>query len=346
MKQKKTIKIKFSGMGGKFDPQNNFISNILKKYYTVELSDNPDYLIYSVNSSDYLKYNCVRIFYTAENIVPDFNICDYAIGFHYMDFGDRYCRYPLYMVDGFKAYSGDDYASDLIRAQHKQEVSQDYTKTDFCSFVYSNGDAAICREKIFDALSNYKKVNSGGRYRNNIGGPVVSKLEFQKKHRFVIAFENSTTPGYATEKIVHAFAAGSVPIYWGNPDITKEFNAGSFINCHDFGLKADGDDNVIQEIVSKIIELDQNENEYKKMLATPAFADSNYVSNVQKTFEEFLLNIFSQSKEASYRRNLLYWGKRYERKQIIGNAFYWQCRKFIPIRDFMIKMRRLFTRKK
>lgn len=91
----KKIKLKFSGMGGRFDPENNFIVNILRKNFDVQLSDNPDYLIYSVNSKDYLNYNCVRIFYTAENLVPDFNVCDYGIGFHYLEFGDRYIRFPL-----------------------------------------------------------------------------------------------------------------------------------------------------------------------------------------------------------------------------------------------------------
>lgn len=28
--------------------------------------------------------------------------------------------------------------------------------------------------------------------------------------------------------------AGTIPIYWGNPDISREFNSASFINCHDF----------------------------------------------------------------------------------------------------------------
>ena len=38
-----------------------------------------------------------------------------------MEFGERYLRYPLYLVDGFVAYSGDNYAKDLLRAQNKHE---------------------------------------------------------------------------------------------------------------------------------------------------------------------------------------------------------------------------------
>lgn len=330
----------FSGMGGKFNPEDNFIIHILKKKYEIVLSEKPDYLFYSVNSKDYLQYNCVRIFYTAENLVPDFNVCDYGIGYHYLAFGDRYIRFPLYLVDGFTAYDSDDYASDRLRAAHKHEKTEEYLreKAAFCSFVYSNAEAAPCRERMLDALSQYKKVSSGGRYRNNVGGPVKSKLEFQEKHKFVIAFENTSTPGYTTEKIVGAFAAGAIPIYWGNPDIAKEFNQDSFINCHDFGLTEKGEAEAIERIVAEVKRIDQDDTLYVKMLKMSAFAIENNVDSQQKNFEEFLCNIFDQPLEKAYRRNRFYWGERYERKQKIGNAFYWQCRKIIPIRDAIKNM--------
>ncbi len=336
----KKVSIQFSGMGGRFDPENNFIVNTLRKRYVVQISKNPDFLFYSVNSFDYLKYSCPRIFYTAENLVPDFNICDYGIGFQNLLFADRYIRYPLYLVDSFAAYDGDDYASDLQLAMHKHENADLVFKTDFCAFVYSNALAAHCREAIFEALSQYKPVNSGGGYKNNVGGPIVNKLEFQKKHKFVIAFENTSTPGYTTEKIVHAFAAGAIPIYWGNPEIAKEFNLGSFINCHDFGLTEKGEPEIINRIVREVERLDNDDEAYMKMLRTPAFNRDNDVEMQQQKFEEFLFNILDQEPQQAFRRNRFYWGERYERKQRIGNAFYVQCRKLIPIRDAFKKMLR------
>lgn len=336
----KTIRIKFSGMSGIFDPENNFIVNVLKRHFKVELSDTPDFLIYSVNSKDYLKYNCVRIFFTPENLVPDFNICDYAIGFHYIDFEDRYIRFPLYLVSSFAAYQGDTYGEDLQLALHKHENVEESlrTKTEFCSFVYSNSEAAPCRERIYQALSQYIQVNSGGRYMNNVGGPVESKLEFQKKHKFAIAFENSSTPGYTTEKIVHAFAAGTIPIYWGDPEIAREFNSESFINCHDFGLTAQGEENAIQAIVERVKAINEDSQQATAMLTAPAFIDGDYVAKKMQEFENFLVNIFSQDTEKAFRRNRLYWGERYERKQKIGNSVYWQLRKLIPLRDAIKKV--------
>lgn len=334
------IKINFDGMDGNFDVNNNFLINILRKRFDVEISDRPDYVFCSVKSENPFKYNCVRIFYTAENLVPDFNLYDYGIGFHYIEFEDRYIRFPLYLVDGFTAYKGDDYASDVQLALHKHENAKRKfsLKSDFCSFVYSNSKAAQCRERVFDALSEYKLVSSGGRYRNNIGGPVDNKLEFQTRHKFVIAFENTSTSGYTTEKIIGAFAAGAVPIYWGNPNITREFNSGSFINCHEYGLTEKGEPEAIEKIVEEVKRLDNDDDAYYQMLETPAFTENNNINKQQHELEEFLFNIFSQDDAMAFRRNRFYWGERYERKQKIGNSFYWQCRKLIPVRDAVKKI--------
>ena len=84
----KTVRINFSGFWPGFDKEDNFITNNLCLCYTVELADSPDYLFYSVFSNDFLNYDCIRIFYTGECIVPDFNVCDYAMGFDWIYFGD------------------------------------------------------------------------------------------------------------------------------------------------------------------------------------------------------------------------------------------------------------------
>ena len=82
----------------------------------------------------------------------------------------------------------------------------------------------------------------------------------KKPYKFSIAFENAWYPGYTSEKIVTSMLAGTIPIYWGNPDISREFNSASFINCHDFPTlddaaayvqKVDEDDNLWCEIMSR-----------------------------------------------------------------------------------------------
>ncbi len=258
-----------------------------------------------------------------------------------MDFEDRYIRYPLYLVDDFNPYEGENYARDLDLALHKHENVSEIVKNkiEFCSFVYSNSQAADCRKKMFDALSQYKTVVSGGRYKNNVGGVTANKLELQSRCKFVIAFENTSTSGYTTEKIIGAFAAGAIPIYWGNPRIETEFNKESFINCHDYGLTEKGDLDTIERIVARVKQIDQDESLYLEMLGKPAFVADDNIEDRRKQFEEFLYHIFDQSIEDSYRRNRYYWGRRYERKQRIGNFFYQVLRKGIGARDLFRRIK-------
>jgi hypothetical protein len=55
-----------------------------------------------------------------------------------------------------------------------------------------------------------------------------------RAYKFVVAFENSSAPGYNTEKLTHAIEADSMPIYWGDPEIGRSFNPGRFIDAHDY----------------------------------------------------------------------------------------------------------------
>ena len=96
MKQK--IKINFCDWWGGFNKNENRYYSILKRYYDIEISDNPDFLFYSCYGRDFKKYNCIKIFGNGENILPNFNECDYGEGADYINFGDRYIRYINYFI--------------------------------------------------------------------------------------------------------------------------------------------------------------------------------------------------------------------------------------------------------
>lgn len=82
----------------------------------------------------------------------------------------------------------------------------------------------------------------------------------------------------------------------------------------------------------------RNRQKYLKMLETPAFLNQNYVEEKQAELIRFLYNIFDQPIEKAFRRNRFYWGERYERRQKIGEKFYWEFRKLIPVRDALHKI--------
>ena len=93
-----------------------------------------------------------------------------------------------------------------------------------CGIFIATAFSVVDGGVFFDKLSTYKQVSSGGRFRNNIGGAVADKKAFQADHKFAIAFENTSYDGYCTEKLMEAFAAGTIPIYWGDPNVAKDFN--------------------------------------------------------------------------------------------------------------------------
>lgn len=144
------------------DFEKNYFISFLSKRYNVVRSDKPDYLLCSLFDNKHLQYDCVKIFYTGENFTPDFNLYDYAIGFDYLEFDDRYLRFPIWLTQ-----------TDTIKKANIKhlEVLPSSTKRDFCSFVVSNNRYAHpIREAFFDKISNFDFVASGGTFRNNIGG--------------------------------------------------------------------------------------------------------------------------------------------------------------------------------
>jgi hypothetical protein len=295
----KKIKIKISN----FNPEvqlsfSYFIYQSLKKYYDVEFSENPDYLFYHESSYEHVQYNCVKIFYTGENISPNFNLCDYGISFDYMQFEDRSFRMPVYLVAAFYNQKDIELAGGQIDfSQQGVFTKEDLAKkTEFCSFVYSNYLAEESRQEIFDALSAYKKVNSGGGYLNNVGGRVASKFEFESKHKFSIAFENSSRLGYTTEKIVCSLAANTIPIYWGNTAIGREFNEKRFINCHDYKSFA--------EVVERVKEIDANDELYLRIINQPILAAGYDFRKIKQDFEIFLQHIIDQPLPLAKRRTI------------------------------------------
>ncbi len=220
---KTKLKVKFTDFYDDFAWNSHCLYKYLKKHFDLELSEKPDVLIFSCYGTEFLKYNCPRIFYTAENIRPDFKFCDFAVSFDYNP-NPKHLRMPLY-----SAYFDNE---TLTKPRDTETLLKN--KTGFCSFVVSNSKESEERITFFHELSKYKKVASGGKYANNVGGPVANKKEFISKYLFNIAFENTSYPGYTTEKIAEPWVAGSIPIYWGDPEVTKDINPDCFINMHDF----------------------------------------------------------------------------------------------------------------
>lgn len=301
------VKVRFLDYWSGFN-DSYLVLKLLRKHYDVEICDDADYVFYSVMGESHwaVPDRCIKICHTGENIVPDFNACDYAIGFEWMEYGDRYIRYPLYLF----------YERDLLeRMARKHELPADWDlkadKPGFCSFVVSNPHNPF-RNEAFEKLGRYKAVDSGGRYLNSVGGPVADKLAFEGRHKFSLCFENGSHSGYTTEKLVEAFAARTVPVYWGDPDVGRVFNTRAFVDVNDFGS--------LDEALARVRELDQDDAQYLAMLREPALRpDAPGFDLEEKRLEAWLLHIFEQPLAEAGRRNRDQLGKAYIEKRLILN---------------------------
>ncbi len=273
---KKKIKIDFSDFWGGFDKTDNYFFNLLKEEFDVEISNNPDYLFFSIFGNNHQRYKCVKIFYTGENVPPPIGYCDYSFSFDNLDSLKNY-RLPHYLLyDGYY---------ELVRPK---VIESNLANRKFCNFVASNGNCSE-RNQFVIQLSKYKKVDSGGRWMNNIGFVVDNKRKFQSEYKFSIAFENNAYrpqfPGYTTEKIMEPMTVNSIPIYWGNPEIGKEFNTKSFVNYYDF--------NSMGDTIEYIIQLDKSDDQYLQLLKNDwlignQIPENNKIENIKK----FLYSIF------------------------------------------------------
>lgn len=278
---------------------------ILSKRFDLELAKKPDFLIYSCFGKNYLKYDCVRIFYTGENVRPDFDDCDYSFSFDFPVTEKNY-RLPLY-----KLYTEE---FDVVKNKNRNIEMIINEKRKFCNFLYSNKRAQE-RIEFFHKLQEYKKVDSGGKLLNNLGLFVEDKLAFLRNYKFTIAFENSSYPGYTSEKILHSFAADSIPIYWGNPLIGRDFNPKSFINCHDYES--------FDDVVKIIIEIDNDDDLYKKYLNEPAFKDNSENEFVNEK------NILDRFEEIFFNKNIKRVARKTDHLRYYGYLIYPVCKKNI-----------------
>ena len=283
------------------------IRTLVEEKFEIDDDAEPDFVICGCGQlAEVLQYDCVRILYIGENIRPDFNYFDYAWSFDKIQFGDRSLYYPLYVFP--------DYRPRLETAMQKHLRSEAYFlgKEKFCNIVVTNvNSSSDVRYRFFQELDRYSHVDSGGRAFNNLadGKNVEDKRSFQEQYRFTIAFENSSYPGYATEKIIDAWAAGTIPIYWGDPTIGEQFNEEAFVNCHRY---AD-----FTEVVQAVREINEDRSRYLAMQQAPILKDPNPLEEILRPeyFRDWLFGILDQDPQAAIRRTNAHdgWGYYMER---------------------------------
>ena len=297
----KKLKVNFVDFWPNLYKEDNYFYNLLSLKYDVQIDeDHPDVLFFSVDYEGRRErdryQNCLKVFYTGENIKPNnprYNIgggshilntfydeCDISFSFERSDDPKNY-RLPLWALhlNWFnRPYIEQRDQAYLHPVEDFLNKEKPKTKEHFCSFIATQNKGY--RTWFVPKLINtYKHVHCAGGLHNNTGGAIQGrgdqayKIEFLKHFKFNVAFENCSSEGYATEKIIHSMFANSVPIYWGDPSIHLDFNKNSFLTLKDLESH--------EELIEKIKEIDQDDKKYKDMLAQPWFTNNEIPDFVQ-----------------------------------------------------------------
>lgn len=118
------------------------------------------------------------------------------------------------------------------------------------SWLQGPVDPAAPRSARMSLIASGKTTTEGHRLRHRIAAwAVAERLDvhllgrgyqpFENRadgflpYSHSVVIENSSDPGYFTEKLIDCLLCGTVPIYWGDPDIGRHFDLGGIIACRD-----------------------------------------------------------------------------------------------------------------
>lgn len=278
-----TLKVAYADFWPEWNEE-NFIQPILQKYFNVVVDQkNPDVLFHSIfgGMSQTPNYKCKKVLYLGENYRSANFKSDYSISFD--PHSETNYRLPLWQVYLLLKPELKDKLFNRVRHQKFER---------FCSFTVSNPSNNI-RINHFEKISQYKKVHSYGKVRTNdlslqqlSAGKYWRDAKYQffldHPHKFMMAYENTFYPYYCTEKLMDAFLAGSLPIYWGDPKVFKDWNEDAFLNANRLG-------NYVHDSVKRL----DASSEFDEIYAQPVFRDYQqemHLENIAE-FENWLIKI-------------------------------------------------------
>ncbi len=309
------------------DTLDGLVLSRLAQYYNVVIDPKTPQIVFGdIFGSMIGKYDAIRVSLSRENYAPDFNLYDYAITIvQDFSFKDRVHNLPVIIFQKQERNA-------LLAVENRKEFTEAdlAAKTGFCSFVQANPIPS--RVEFFNKLSAYKRVDSGGRLMNNVGGPVADKLAFQASRKFAISFLNEINYT-AQDRPLTEFASRTMPIFWGNPDIGEIYNTKAFVNVMDYPS--------FDAAIEAVKEIDQDDARYIEMMNEPVFAPKVNITleNELRRLDDYLINIVengSRCSQGSGHRRFEKWSYYGRRRQVFLLDF---VHRFQPTLDVLFASR-------
>ena len=254
-----------------------------RKYTIVEEHEPADICIVGIQHTDnnLLRENEVNIFLSLEN---------FSVGrSHYKHF-NKFERYNNPMI---KLYIYNDVCiprKNVVpviyqRVNYFNRIKNNYKalnipfqKKKFCLFT-SRNLLNNNKQYVVRGLQQLGKVDTLDQYNHIIKNKScyngIELLQIYSQYKFVIAFENSSSQGYITEKIFNVFLANSIPIYDGDTNVTEFINPNSFLQYNNM-------------IVQKVQMLMNNEQLYNSIIEKEKTKELDYTF-INDNFDKMLI---------------------------------------------------------
>ncbi len=218
----------------------------------------------------------VRLFYTAEDLAPDFTRSDFAISFQRGIIDPRHLRQPN-SIGAFRVCGIDPERLGRPRLTGPEAASIRASKTRFCAYV--QGHQVPFREDFVRRLSRYRTVDCAGPSLNNTGFQVdrFQKYDLFRESKFAVTFENTSSVGYVTEKLPDALVSETLPIYWGDPTADLDFNPRAFL-----WVRSAAD---VDRVIEQVMDLDRDDAAYEAVLGAQRFPAGTTPADYQTSGE-------------------------------------------------------------
>jgi hypothetical protein len=146
------------------------------------------------------------------------------------------------------------------------------------------------RNIFLEKLEQQIRVDYAGNYKNNIQiitAPFNTHefINFVSQYKFIISMENSRGENYITEKILHGFNAGTIPIYWGSLNIYDYFNKERFIKLSNV--------NEHENSINQIIEIINDNNKYLEIVNKPVYNNNKLDRTIETIVNDIKNLIFN-----------------------------------------------------
>ena len=102
-----------------------------------------------------------------------------------------------------------------------------YNKSKNISMIYSDKKQIEGHKLRHEVANNFSSnIDLYGRGTNR---PILQKEDALIDYRYSVTIENTKQENYITEKLIDSLVVGTIPIYWGCPNLSKFFNMDGII---------------------------------------------------------------------------------------------------------------------